>query len=215
MSRPKVIVIDDSTLVREGLPLVQDSVEVVAGYQTIEPVLQDRPTADLVILDLHLGTPDEPRVRQGRVAIEALTEAGYRVCIFTSERRRYVLAACIQSGAVGVVHKTDSIQQSAELFVRAAAGEVIITPTLVGLAEVLERGGRLPELTQRQRTILAGRARGESWRELGARLYITEDTCRDHMKAITKKVGDYFHSTTPGDIERDLGLSPGDLFDSL
>lgn len=211
--RVGAVVVDDTTLVRDGLALVQQQIEVVAAYSTIEPVLINRPEADVVILDLHLTGPDNVHVRQGRVAIRALTRAGYRVCVYTDERRRYVLAACLKAGASGVVHKSEPLSDAVSAFLAVAEGQTVITRSLIGLGEILEREGRLPELTRRQRQILAARARGESWHELATRLYISEATARDHLGAITRKIADYFQSTTPGDIEHDLGLAPGDLFD--
>lgn len=211
---PTAIVIDDTVMIREGLPLLVDGhLRVVAAHGSIEPVLRERPEVDLIILDLHLNTPTGIRPRQGRAAIKALVGAGYRVCLYTDERRRFVLAACLQAGAHGIVHKTDPTADAIDAFQQVAAGETVITRSIVGLAELLDRGGKLPDLTPRQRQMLSARARGEAWGSICGRLHISQGTATDHYNALTKKIGHYFTSTSPGDIERDLGLAPGDLFD--
>ncbi len=209
----RAVVVDDSSIVRDGLAFVQHRVHIIAAYSSVEAVLADLPVADLIILDLHLRALGDAPVLQGRAAVSALVAAGYSVCIYTDERRRLVLASCLRAGASGIIHKSDSSDDAADAFVRVALGETVITPALVGLGEILDRRGGLPELTARQRQVLSGRARGESWGDLCARLYITDATARAHMRAVNAKIAAYFEGTTPGDIERHLGLAPGDLFD--
>lgn len=211
--RVRAVIIDDTTLYREWLGSAQGQINVIAGYSTIEPVLAELPRADLVILDLQLVGLDHVHVRQGKVAIRALARAGYRVCVYTQEQRRFVLAACLKAGATGIVHKSDPMSEAVAAFQAVADGDTVITKSLIGLAEILDRDGRFPELTQRQREVLAARARGESWDSIADRLHITKATARDHWDAVTAKVGDYFRSTAPADIEHDLGLAPGDIFD--
>jgi DNA-binding NarL/FixJ family response regulator len=211
--RYRVVVIDDSTIVRFGMPLMHPELEVVATYPDIEELLVDEPAVDLVILDLRLSGGPSPGVRQGPTAIRALRAAGYRICLFTDERRRLVLAQCMRAGAQGVVHKSDSVETAAAAFNTVAAGGIVVTQSLIGLAEVLERRSGLPELTARQRQVLAGRARGETWNEIAARLFITEGVAREHMAAVNAKFAAYLQRASPGDIERHLGVAPGDLLD--
>lgn len=211
--RFRAVVIDDSTIVRFGMPLMHPELDIVAAYPDIEEFLVDEPPVDLVILDLRLSGGPAHGVRQGPTAIRAVRAAGYQVCLFTDERRRLVLAQCMRAGAQGVVHKSDSVDTAAAAFAVVAGGGTVITQSLIGLAEVLERRGGLPELTARQRQVLAGRARGESWAEIAAGLFITEGVAREHMAAVNAKFAAYLQGASPGDIERHLGLAPGDLLD--
>lgn len=211
--RHRAVVIDDSTVVRFGMPLMHPELDITATYAGIEQFLVDAPDVDLVILDLRLSASASDGVRQGPTAIRAVRAAGYRICLFTDERRRLVLAQCMRAGAQGVVHKSDPVETASAAFRTVAEGGTVITQSLVGLAEVLERRGGLPELTARQRQVLAGRARGETWAEIASRLYVTEGVAREHMSAVNAKFAAYLQGASPGDMERQLGLAPGDLLD--
>ncbi|MGV1030484.1 MAG: DNA-binding response regulator [Dermatophilaceae bacterium] len=208
------MIVDDSTVVRLGLPLVHPELDVVAVHASIEPLVAQRPPAELVILDLRLTGAGATGVRQGPTAVRAVAALGYRICLYTDERRRLVLAQCVRAGAHGVVHKSDSLEAASAAFLAIAAGQTVITQSLVGVAEVLERRGALTDLTERQRQVLAGRARGERWGDIAAgRPYITEGVAREHMFAVNAKLAAYLQNGSPGDIEVLLGLSPGDLLD--
>lgn len=211
--RCTAVVIDDSTVVRYGVPLMHPEMQFVGTYADVDSFLDESPDADVVVLDLRLSGAHQDGVCQGAAAITKVRNAGYRVCIYTDERRRLVLAQCLGAGAHGVVHKSDSAQSALEAFLAVASGRTVISQSLVGLAEVLERRGGLPSLTERQRCVLAGRARGETWAEIAGRLYITEGVAREHMAAVNAKLAAYLHGASAADIERHLGLSPGDLLD--
>ncbi len=209
--KPRTLVVDDSTVVRFGLPVMHPELDVLKTYSSVDQLLAERLPADVVILDLRLDGPGRPGVLQGTAAVRAVAKLGYTVCIYTDERHRLVLAQCLRAGAKGIVHKSDPAEAASQAFQAVAGGETVVTQSLVGLAEVLDRRGGLPTLTQRQREVLAGRARGERWADIGARLYITEGVAREHMAAVNAKLADFLKDGSPGDIERLLGLSPGDL----
>ncbi|MEA5155430.1 LuxR C-terminal-related transcriptional regulator [Raineyella sp.] len=211
--RPRVVVIDDSTLVREAFGMVHPGLELLGAWPTIEPLLAQRPAAELVVLDLHLGADDRPDVRQGTRAIRAVSAAGYRICLYTDESRPLVLAQCLRAGADGLVRKSAPSARAEADFLEAAAGGAVLPPSLVSLAELLERRGALPELTDRQRQVLGARARGERWASIAQRLFITERVAREHMEAVSKKLSDRLRDTSPADLERMLGTGPGDLVD--
>ena len=211
--RVSAVVVDDTTVVRFGLPLMHQDLDVVATFGNVEDFLVAQPAADVVILDLKLSGPGLRGGRQGVQAVRAVAAAGYQVCLFTDEVRNLVLAQCFRAGAHGVVHKSDGVEDASAAFHAVAAGRTVITQSLVGLAEVLERRGGRPGLTPRQRQVLAARARGERWSDIAGRLFITEGVAREHMGAVTAKFATYLQDASPGDIERHLGLAPGDLLD--
>jgi len=86
-----------------------------------------------------------------------------------------------------------------------AAGEVVITTALTGLAEAVERRGSVPELTERQVQVLRGRARGEPFKTIASRLDISRKTAEEHMAAVTLRFSTYLRTHSPGDLERHLG----------
>lgn len=212
-ARLRVALVDDSVAIRVGLPVMVPDVDFVAVLPDAESLLAERPDADVVALDLRLAAEIPAERLQGAAAVRAVAAAGYRVCIYTDERRRLVLAQCLRAGAHGIVHKSDPAEAVQDALTRIADGRTVITPSLVGLAELAVRRGGIPELTERQHAVLAGRARGESWAAIARRLFITEGVAREHLSAVSAKFADYLGSATPAELECHLGIGPGDLLE--
>ena len=217
MTRPleelAVAIIDDDTVIREGLPLLLPEMRRPFTYGDVETFLAEQPPVDVVIQDLVLTGTGRVKPLQGASAIR-LTAAEHRVLIYTNERRREALAGCLAAGARGVVHKAESLTSLKLAIAAVAYGEVVITPALVGLAEVVERRGSLPALTPRQQAVLSARARGEPFQSIAQRLFISKRTAEDHMDIVAKKFADYLRSHSPADLERLLALGPGDVLDT-
>ncbi|MFD0538369.1 hypothetical protein ACFQY7_36280 [Actinomadura luteofluorescens] len=107
--RVRVAAIDDDTLIRDGLRVLVPGLDVVAAYRDVDGFLAVRPRVEVVLLDLTLtGTGTDP-VLQGTGAVAALAADGWRVLVYTNERRRAVLVACLNAGARGVVHKAEPL----------------------------------------------------------------------------------------------------------
>lgn len=218
--RVDTAVVDDGSQTRETFPLAYPRLRVVGAYAGVEELLAEAPPAALVALDLHLSTSLDARgTLQGPPAIRALVAQGYRVCLYTDERRLLVLATCLAAGATGLVRKSDPLALNQDAFLQVARGGVVLPQSLAGLAELLHFRGQLPDLTPRQRQVLQGRARGEPWKLLARRLGITPKTGYDRMEAVLEKMMLHLRAAelgsnySPADIERALGLAPGDLLD--
>lgn len=212
-TRTRIALIDDLPVVRSGFAIAHPGLEVVGTYPDSESFLQDPPAVDVVLADLKLATGAAAGVQQGRNAIRSLAAAGYLVCIYTEETRDPVLALCLRAGAQGITHKYDSPADTTENVDRVAAGGFVISSSLVGVAELLQRHGILPEITEKQRQVLRLRARGIGWADIADQLYITLGAAHDRMNAVNEKFAHYLQSSTPADIEREFGLGIGDLLD--
>lgn len=211
--RSRLLVVDDDTVIREGLPLLLPNVSVVAAYSDIDGLLSDGREADVVLLDLGLKGTGKKGILQGTEGVKRVSASGYRVVIYTNERRRELLACAIAQGAQGVVHKAESMGLLQRAVDDVAHGGVWITQALTGLAELVERRGKLPALSERQRAVLAGRARGEPFNRIARRLGISARTAEEHMGAVNLRFADFLRSHSPADLERLLGLDPPDLVD--
>ncbi|GMA24413.1 hypothetical protein GCM10025864_21720 [Luteimicrobium album] len=205
--------VDDATAVRESLAVLMPGLTFVSTHQSVEDFLRSRPVADVVVLDLHLVNLRQPNASQGVAAIRDAVDAGYRVCVYTQEERRFVLAACLAAGATGVVSKSSTLSETAAAFLAVSRGELVAPPTVTGLIEVLVRRGRLTVLNRRQQEVLAGRARGLTYAELSRSLYLSESTLRGYWRDLSVVVSQHLQESSPGDIEHALGLGPGDLLD--
>lgn len=206
----RVVVVDDDTLIRDGAAVLLSQPEVVGTFASIEALLAGRPEADVVLLDLNLRGLAEGGL-QGAAGVHLVAKAGYRPLIYTNERRLMVLASCLRAGARGVVHKSEPIEAVEEAISEIARGGMVITLALAGLAEAVRDYGRMQGLTPRQREVLAARARGESFRSIGRRLFISERTAQDHMNRVNEAFAEYLSAHSAADLERHLGLGAGDL----
>jgi len=211
--RVRVAGVDDDTVMRDGLRPLLPQLDVVATFADAESLLAARPRVDVVLLDLKLDGTGREHALRGIDAVRAVAAAGYRVLVYTNERRRAVLAACLTVGALGIAHKAEPLDALVDAVTRVAAGQVVITQALTGLAEVADRRGRLPTLSPRERQVLAGRARGESFRSIAARLYVSEKTAAGYMEQVKVKFAAYLRDHSPADLEYSLGLEPADLPD--
>jgi len=217
--RPKVAVVDDSSLTREAFQLVYPALDVLGSFASVNAFLAHKLPVDMIVLDLMLSPTLEDCVLQGPRATEELTAQGYKVCVYTDERRLLVLAQCFSAGARGLVRKIDPISDNQAAFLKVAAGQIVVPHSMVGMAELLSRRKSLPTLTPRQTEVLGARARGESWDGLSRRLGIAAKTAQDHFDAVMSKMVLFLQETglnpssSPADIERALGLTPGDLND--
>ncbi|SDP04192.1 DNA-binding response regulator, NarL/FixJ family, contains REC and HTH domains [Pedococcus dokdonensis] len=215
-TRPSVVVIDDSTVIRGGFATVHPGLDVVATYANVEDFEAARVDCDVVVLDLLLRGPqgvESTATKQGRAAIRALRSLGHRVCLYTDERRALVLALCLRAGASGVVHKSDPPEVAVRAVQDIRDGQVVVTQSLVGLTELLDRRGAALALSPRQRQVISARARGRHWGDIAAELYITEGVAREHYQAACAKLRDYLQHTSAGDIELAFGVGPGDLLE--
>jgi DNA-binding NarL/FixJ family response regulator len=209
--RLRVVFVDDDTVIRVGTPLLLGGVDSAGSFSCVEDFLAARPVADVVLLDLHLTGTGRVGGAEGSAAIRAVTGAGYRVLIYTNERRREVLAACLAVGAHGVVHKAEQMDRVADALAAVSRGEVVITTALAGLAEVVDRFGQLPALTPRQREVLSRRARGEQYQQIASYLGISVRTVEGHLAEIGQRFAEYLRHHSAADLERQLGVGPGDL----
>ena len=210
--RPTVAIVDDASLIRESFGLLMPGLDVVAAVATVEELVRRRPAVSLVVLDLHLANLEQqPEVRQGIAAIRAVTRHGYRVCVYSQEERRFVLAACVAAGVTGVVSKALPTSRAEQLFLEVASGGTAIPQSVVGILEVLVRRDCITVLSERQRQILHGRARGLSYAQIAKRLYVSESTLRGYWLDVTRSLSDSLRD--PNEIERALGLAPGDLLE--
>ena len=149
--------------------------------------------------------------RLGVEAVRAVRAAGYPVIVYTSGNNRVVLAACIAAGAAAIVHKVDPSESVAQAVTAVLAGQIVLTPSLVGLVEVLDRRDVLPTLSPRQRQVLAALAKGDPQKWIARDLGITPKTVEYHWVAVKEKFATTLRGLSPSELERILGLGPVNL----
>lgn len=246
-ARARVVVVDDDAIVREGLrvllPTFPEHHQVIASYSHVEPMLAERPEADIAIVDLELqraterglstdlreqlalvglklsdaglttdqGDGGASRPRVGVAAVRAVCEAGYKALVYSGADNRIVLASCLAAGASGVAHKVDPLESLSQTISQMLGGEIVLTPSLVGLAEVFERRDLLPDLSPRQREVLESLAKGNPQKWVARDLGVTVKTVEYHWSQTKNKFVEALRGLSPGRLQRILGLGPVDL----
>lgn len=194
----RVALIDDQTLVRQGirslLELTED-VEVVAeaedGGQALG--LLRRHQVDVLLLDLRMPHQD------GLATLRELRETGTTVPVLvltTFDDDELVLQA-LREGARGYLLKDVTLEQLITAVRTVAAGGNTIQPALTDrlLRAVSHRStgipslDRHPDLTPRERDVLRLAASGYSNREISQALHLSEGTVKNHMSNVLVKLG--------------------------
>jgi DNA-binding NarL/FixJ family response regulator len=185
----RVVVADDHQIWRSGVRNDLGSNFHVVGEagDADEAIAEiDRTTPDLVICDLHMpngGGIKVARERGDKTRIVMLT---------VSEAERDLLDA-VAAGAVGYLVKSTPSEELRQGLWRAAHGEAVFSPSLAALVlgefrRLSKAGGGTQALSDREREVLQYVARGHTYREIGAELFIAEKTVENHVRNILGKL---------------------------
>jgi DNA-binding NarL/FixJ family response regulator len=95
----------------------------------------------------------------------------------------------LQAGASGFVHAEMMPGQLLRALAVAAKGELVAPRELLRYVLTKEHSGDLDTLSVRQREILGYVVEGLSNAEIGRRLYLSESTIKQHLRAVYKVLG--------------------------
>jgi DNA-binding NarL/FixJ family response regulator len=196
----RTIVVDDHDTFRDPLAFMlerESDLTVVARPGSLSEAMEVLESAELVvdvaIVDLNLpdgsGTDLIKELRSSQPRAKAL------VLSAMSEQRH--LAAAIEAGAAGVMHKSAPMSDLVEAVRRLAAGEQLLTQQEV--IEALRFIGRVREshreaqtlsekLTPREREVLQALAEGLSDKEIAQWLHVGVGTVHSHVTNILSKL---------------------------
>jgi two-component system, NarL family, response regulator len=183
----RVLIADDHPLVREGLAAILRSerdIQVVAeatdGVHAC--ALYDQHLPDVVILDLRM-----PRKDGLQVVTELMSSRRPkpRIIVMTTYETEEDVRRALQAGAKAYLVKGALPEQILEILRRVAGGEALVPASI---ASVLTESLSRPELSPRELQVLRQMAAGNSNKEIGQKLNITEHTVKAHVKAILLKL---------------------------
>lgn len=191
----RVVIADDSVLLREGLArvLAEAGIEIAAQVGDADALLRavrdERP--DVAIVDVRMppthtdeGTAAAVRIRDelpevGILILSQVVEAGHALRLFseTPEGFGYLL----KDRVLEIDEFLDAIR-------RVAAGGTVIDPKVV--AQLLGRteGSALDELSPREREVLGLMAEGRSNQAICERLFLSPKTVESHVASIFLKL---------------------------
>ncbi|MCA9991593.1 MAG: response regulator transcription factor [Anaerolineales bacterium] len=191
----RILLADDHAVVRRGLVLVlrQEPDFVVVGeaqdgQEAVSMALALIP--DLVLLDWKM-----PRLSGLQAAAEIKRNlATARTLILSGAPVEDAALDALDQGVDGFVHKDISPAGLAQAIRAVAAGQRYLGPEIT--QALIERSQREPDsfappvsLSPREVEVLALMASSATYREIGAQLFISEETVRTHVKRILTKLG--------------------------
>ncbi len=194
----RVVLADDNPAFREGFALLLGSLDgfeltgtAATGNEAVRQAARLQP--DVVVMDLHM--PDGTGIEATRQITAASPHI--RVLVLTMHEDDESVLTAMQAGASGYLVKGATQAEIARAISAVAAGEVIFGPAIA--RRVLERlvqpapqAVPFPDLTQRERGVLALVAEGQANQVIARRLEISDKTVRNHLSNIFLKlqVGD-------------------------
>ena len=195
MSKVRVLIADDHTILREGLRALLapcDDIEVVGeaadGREAIAQVARLRP--DVVLMDIAMP---------GLGGLEATLEIrrqwpSTKVLVLTQyDNRQYVLSI-LKAGAAGYVVKGAAASELVTAIRAVHRGEAFLSPTAA--QAVLERylGGEegvvegYDHLSDREKQVLKLAAEGKTNKEIAALLCLSVKTVMGHRASLMEKL---------------------------
>jgi DNA-binding NarL/FixJ family response regulator len=181
------LIVDDHEVVREGLRLslsrashIRVIGEAADGAQAIALVERRKP--NVVIMDVRM--PGMDGLEATKQIVEKVPETA--VLIFTAFSERSLLARGLDSGAKGYILKEAPHETLLRAIERVSKGEGYVDPAL--MPAFLSGKDQTDMLTAREREILQLLADGMSNADVAAKLFISQETVKSHVRHILTKL---------------------------
>jgi DNA-binding NarL/FixJ family response regulator len=188
----RCMVVDDHAAVREGVKMIltrDREITVIgesgSGGAAIEMAAKRKP--DVIVMDVRMDGMD------GFEATRRITAAqpDVGIILYTAHGERGLLAEGLDCGARGYVLKDAPPDDIVRAVKRVAEGGAYVDPTLASELVSPRATDRLPALSGREREILGMLANGMSNPDIAAKLFISPETVRTHVRnAMTKLEAD-------------------------
>ncbi len=195
----RVLVVDDHALFRRGLQMVlesEDDIEVVGeasdGAEALKVACETTP--DIVLMDVRM-----PR-RGGIDATTAIKDAvpSTKIIMLTISDEEGDLYDAIKAGAMGYLLKEISIEEVAGAVRAVFNGQSLISPSMASkllteFATMVRKDDErqqlpTPRLTDREMEVLKLVAKGMNNRDIAKKLFISENTVKNHIRNILEKL---------------------------
>ena len=199
----RIVIADDHPIVRDGLKkllLLEDDFEVVGeasdGREVLERVQELDP--DVLLLDLRMPNLD------GLSALQALqqTNKRTRVIVLTASDDKNEFVQAMKLGCSGIVLKQTAPDLIVKSIRKVHSGEIWLdshttaavmrqfqTGTEGGNSSGGGKGRERSPLSAREREIVALVAQGYKNKEMAEKMFISEQTVKNHLHNIFDKLG--------------------------
>ncbi len=182
----KVMIVDDHPTFRMGLAALIDSqpgMSVVAQYSSGEDALATYKPGrfSVILMDLRLPGIGGVETIMGLLARDQ--EA--RVIVLTTYDADEDVFRAMQTGARSYLLKDMSTEEITGTIRAVHQGRTEIPPRI---AERLAMRAQRQSLSPREQEVLQALVRGRSNKEIGAQLFISEETVKSHLKTLFAKL---------------------------
>ncbi|MDN5765877.1 MAG: response regulator transcription factor [Humibacillus sp.] len=206
----RVVLVDDDALVRAGLRLILGGaadLEVVAeagdGIEAVDAVAASNP--DVVLMDIRM--PRRDGLETTRLLLSESARARrrkeVRVIVLTTFDTDDLVVQALRAGAHGFLLKDTEPHRLVEAVRLVAAGQPILSPSVVAqlMSHVAGDHGdatasrrrdarqRLATLTDREREVALAIGRGLSNADISRDLYLSIPTVKAHVSRVLTKLG--------------------------
>lgn len=192
----RIVVVDDQTVVREGLVSIlsyQSDIKIIGqakdGNEAVTICRQEKP--DVVLLDPIMPMMD------GFTSIERIREVSpsSRILVLTSTSDADKVFRAIKSGAIGYLLKNSDWDQHLHAIRTVATGQSYIDPSItrnviteMNQAPEPEADDQSQQLTDREKQTLALISKGLKNSEIAEKLFVHERTIAKYVGNILSKL---------------------------
>ena len=198
----RVVLADDHPIVRDGLRkllMLEEDIEVVGeasdGREVVQVVQESGP--DVLILDLRMPYMDGLATLQALQQVEKKT----KVIVLTASEDKNEFVQAMKLGCSGIVLKQTAPELIVKSIRKVHGGEIwldshttaAVMRQFASPAEMISgtpsRGRERSPLSQREREIVGLVAQGYKNREMAEKMFISEQTVKNHLHNIFDKLG--------------------------
>ncbi|GGF24527.1 DNA-binding response regulator [Halobacillus andaensis] len=190
MSSYKILIADDHADAREGIRTILSSSpqyeivgEAVNGQQAIEQA--DRLHPDLILMDIHMpgmdGLEATKRIKQANPAT--------KIIILTVSEESTHLFDALKEGAQGYLLKSVRPTEWGS-YMEAVLKDGDLSRDLIEqtLTKLTNKPSEKPPLSEREFEVMSLAAMGATNKEISKQLFITENTVKNHLKSVLRKL---------------------------
>jgi len=186
MTKPiRLLLADDHPSLRAGLAAIlerQSDLKVVAEAGFGREVIESQATVDVYVLDLRMPEGDGIQTIRELVA----RDPAAKVLVLTTFDNEEDIFQALEAGARGYLLKDTTKEELVAAIRQVHRGERHLPQNIAArLADRLIR----PKLTPREMDVLRLVCRGRTNKEMGAAMFISEETVKSHMKSLFQKLG--------------------------
>jgi DNA-binding NarL/FixJ family response regulator len=200
----RIVIADDHPIVRDGLKkllTLEDDIKVVGeasdGRQVLELIQEQEP--DVLLLDLRMPNLD------GLSVLQSLQQTGRktRVIVLTASEDKNEFVQAMKLGCSGIVLKQTATELIVKSIRKVHAGEIWLdshttaavmrqfaSPSdMMGGGAVNGKARERSPLSTREREIVQLVAQGYKNKEMAEKMFISEQTVKNHLHNIFDKLG--------------------------